>query len=139
MQTAYAAAPIQIEVKVFGKDVIFVFYRDTNQIIDLNFNKQSVLADVNIPIEFKLLNPEKFNKYATSLRSAANKQRIVFQVNQELEYQSVIHGEKLEAIKFRAGHKQEEEDLSKIGSANNDPGAISYRQQADEHILSFNV
>ena len=37
MQTAHAAAPIQIEVKVFGKDVIFVFYRDTNQIIDLNF------------------------------------------------------------------------------------------------------
>jgi len=139
MQTAHAAAPIQIEVKVFGKDVIFVFYRDTNQIIDLNFSKQSVVADVNIPIEFKLLNPEKFNKYATSLRSASNKQRIVFQVSQELEYQSVIHGEKLEAIKFRAGHKQEEEDLSKIGSANNDPGAISYRQQADEHILSFKM
>jgi len=139
MQTAHAAAPIQIEVKVFGKDVIFVFYRDTNQIIDLNFSKQSVVADVNIPIEFKLLNPEKFNKYATSLRSASNKQRIVFQVSQELEYQSVIHGEKLEAIKFRAGHKQEEEDLSKIGSANNDPGAISYRQQADEHMLSFKM
>jgi len=139
MQTAHAATPIQIEVKVFGKDVIFVFYRDTNQIIDLNFSKQSVVADVNIPIEFKLLNPEKFNKYATSLRSASNKQRIVFQVSQELEYQSVIHGEKLEAIKFRAGHKQEEEDLSKIGSANNDPGAISYRQQADEHILSFKM
>ncbi|MDP4708745.1 MAG: hypothetical protein NWS20_01905 [Rickettsiaceae bacterium] len=139
MHTAHAAAPIQIEVKVFGKDVIFVFYRDTSQIIDLNFSKQSVTADVNIPIEFKLLNPEKFNKYATSLRSAANKQRIVFQVKQELEYQSVIHGEKLEAIKFRAGQKQEEDDLSKIGSANNDPGTISYKQQADEHVLSFNV
>ena len=100
MHTAHAAAPIQIEVKVFGKDVIFVFYRDTSQIIDLNFSKQSVTADVNIPIEYKLLNPEKFNKYATSLRSAANKQRIVFQVKQELEYQSVIHGEKLEAIKL---------------------------------------
>tara|TARA_B110000503_G_scaffold143673_1_gene246875 strand:+ start:3748 stop:6450 length:2703 start_codon:yes stop_codon:yes gene_type:complete len=139
MQATYAAAPIQIEVKVFGKDVIFVFYRDTNQIIDLNFSKQSVVAEINIPIEFKLLNPEKFNNYATSLRSDANKQKIVFQVDQELEYQSVIHGEKLEAIKFRAAQKQEDNDLSKISSAKNDPGTINYSKQNHEHVLSFNV
>ena len=138
MQTVHAAMPIQIEVKVFGKDVIFVFYRDKNQIIDLKSSKQSVVADVNIPIEFKLLNPEKFKQYATGLMSTANKQKIIFQVNKELEYQSVIHGEKLEAIKFRASKKQEA-DLSKLSTANNDPGAISYTQKNGEHILSFNM
>ncbi len=143
VQTAHAVVPIQIEVKVFGKDIIFVFYRDKDQIIDLKQKGDTTIASINIPSEFKLLNPNVFNKYASGIHSAANKQRIIFQVSEELQYQSIINGERLDAIKFRAvkkkEEKEEEEDLSKIGAANNDPGAIRYTQKDGDHVLSFNL
>jgi len=141
MQTAHAVVPIQIEVKVFGKDIIFVFYRDKDQIIDLKHKGDSAIASINIPSEFKLLNPNIFNKYASGIHSTANKQRIVFKVTEELQYQSIINGERLDAIKFRAIKKKEEgeEDLSKIGAANNDPGAVRYTQKDGDHVLSFNL
>ena len=83
IQTALAALPIQVEVKVFGKDVIFIFYRDTNQIIDLKDSNNTAIADINIPSEFKLLNPAKFSQYASGIKLTSGKQRIVFQVNEE--------------------------------------------------------
>lgn len=138
MQTTHAVLPIQVEVKDFGKDVIFVFYRDKDQIVDLDAKNNIVTASINVPSDFELLNPTLFNKYAKGIRSTANKQRIVFQTNEELVYQTIINGERLDAIKFRSG-KKVEEDLSKLSSANNDPGVIRYTQKKDEHILSFNL
>lgn len=139
VQTAFAILPIQVEVKVFGKDVIFIFYRDKDQIVDLKASGNTAIANINIPAEFKLLNPSKFSQYASGIRSTSNKQRIVFQVNEELKYQGIINGEKLDAIKFRAEKKKEEDDLSKLSSANNDPGAIKYKQGNGKHTLSFNL
>jgi hypothetical protein len=139
MQTASAILPIQVEVKIFGKDIIFIFYRDKDQIVDLKAEGNTAIANINIPSEFKLLNPTKFNQYASGIKSTSNKQRIVFQVNEELEYQGVINGEKLDAIKFKSGKKKEEEDLSKLSSAKNDPGAIRYNQANGKHTLSFNL
>ena len=139
VQTAVAVLPIQVEVKVFGKDVIFIFYRDKDQIIDLKHNGNTAIANINIPAEFKLLNPTKFSQYASGIRSTSNKQRIVFQVNEELKYQGIINGEKLDAIKYRAEQKKEQDDLSKLGAANNDPGAIKYNEENGVHKLSFNL
>ena len=135
VQTAVAVLPIQVEVKVFGKDVIFIFYRDKDQIIDLKHNGNTAIANINIPAEFKLLNPTKFSQYASGIRSTSNKQRIVFQVNEELKYQGIINGEKLDAIKYRAEQKKEQDDLSKLGAANNDPGAIKYNEENGVHKL----
>jgi len=139
VQTALAVLPIGVEVKVFGKDVIFIFYRDKTQIVDLKSSGNNATADINIPAEFKLLNPLQFKKYASSIRLTSNKQRIVFKVNEELKYQGVINGEKLDAIKFRSEKKKEEADLSKLSSANNDPGAIKYKQENGNHTLSFDL
>ncbi len=138
VQAARAVLPIQIEAKAFGKDVIFVFYHDKDQIVDIKATGNNVTASINIPSEFKVVNPGKFNEFASDIKSTANKQRINFTVKEDLEYQSIINGEKLDAIKFKAG-KVKEEDLSTIGAANNDPGAIKYSNSSGEHILSFNL
>lgn len=138
MQTASAVLPIQIETKVFGKDIIFVFYHDKDQIVDLKSTGNKVTASINIPSEYKLVNPGKFNEFASGIKSTSNKQRINFAVKEELVYQSVINGEKLDAIKFKAS-KEKEEDLSTIGAANNDPGVIKYSNVSGEHALSFNL
>jgi hypothetical protein len=139
IQTASAALPIQVEVKIFGKDVIFIFYRDKDQIVDLKADGNTAIANINIPTEFKLLNPTKFNQYASGIRSTSNKQRIVFEVNEELKFQGIINGEKLDAIKFRSGKKKETDDLSQLSAAKNDPGAIKYNQVNGKHTLSFNL
>ena len=139
IQTALAALPIQVEVKVFGKDVIFIFYRDTNQIIDLKDSGNTAIADINIPSEFKLLNPAKFNQYASGIKLTSGKQRIVFQVNEELKYQGIINGEKLDAIKYRSEKAGEGDDLSKLSKANNDPGLIKHKEEKGVHKLSFNL
>ena len=139
MQTVLAALPIQVEVKVFGKDVIFVFYRDTNQIIDLKHSGYTAIADINIPSEFKLLNPTKFSQYASDIKLTSGKQRIVFQVNEELKYQGIINGEKLDAIKYRSEKIGEDNDLSELSKANNDPGVIKYKEENGAHKLSFNL
>ena len=139
IQTALAALPIKVEVKVFGKDVIFIFYRDTDQIIDLKHSGNTATADINIPSEFKLLNPTKFSQYASGINLTSGKQRIVFQVNEELQYQGIINGEKLDAIKYRSKGAREEDDLSNLGKANNDPGLIKYKEEQGVHKLSFNL
>lgn len=143
VQASFAVVPIQIEVKVFGKEVIFVLYRDKDQIIDFTPSSSSVIANINVPSDFKLKNPKTFNKYAKGLRSTANKQRIIFEVNEELQYQSVINGEKLDAIKYRTTKKPKEkkEDLSKLSSAKNDPGIVKYEKDKDQnqHKLQFNL
>lgn len=139
IQTALATFPIQIEVKVFGKDVIFVFYRDTNQIIDLKYTDNTAIADINIPSEFKLLNPTKFSQYASDIKLTSGKQRIVFQVNEGLKYQGIINGEKLDAIKYRSEKIGEDNDLSKLSKANNDPGLIKYKEEKGVHKLLFNL
>lgn len=139
MQTVLAALPIQVEVKVFGKDVIFIFYRDTNQIIDLKHSGNTAIADINIPSEFTLLNPTKFSQYASDIKLTSGKQRIVFQVNEELKYQGIINGEKLDAIKYRSEKIGEDNDLSELSKANNDPGVVKYKEENGAHKLSFNL
>ncbi|GAB4167660.1 MAG: hypothetical protein Tsb006_6630 [Rickettsiaceae bacterium] len=136
--TTQAALPIKIEAKVFSQDVIFVFYHDKDRIIDLSSKEKTVVAQVNIPSEFKILNPSEFSKYASNVKISKKKQKITFDVQGDLEYQNVINGEKLYAIKFKSSKKQEE-DLSTIGKANNDPGVIKYSKESKEHILTFNL
>lgn len=138
LQAAGAALPIQIEAKTFGKDVIFIFYHDKDQIIDLKATGNGVTASINIPSEFKVINPGKFSEFAGDIKLASNKQRINFAVKGELKYQNIINGEKLDAIKFKATEVKNE-DLSTIGAANNDPGDIKYSTKAGEHVLSFNL
>ncbi|MEA0970627.1 hypothetical protein Megvenef_00594 [Candidatus Megaera venefica] len=138
VQAAKAVLPIRIETKAFGKDVIFVFYHDKDQIVDLKATGNNVTASINIPSEFNLVNPGKFNEFASGIKSTSNNQKINFTVKEDLVYQSVINGEKLDAIKFKT-NKVKEEDLSTIGAANNDPGAIKYSNSSGEHVLSFNL
>ncbi|NRB11329.1 MAG: hypothetical protein HRU35_06960, partial [Rickettsiaceae bacterium] len=135
---AQADTPIKLEVRVFGKDVIFVFYRGKNHIIDLKSSGNTVKANINIPVEFKLVNQATFKKYASGLKLTNNNQTIVFYTDKELKYQSIINGEKLDAIKFRS-QKKKKEDLSTIGKAKNDPGVIKYHKKNDDHILEFNL
>jgi hypothetical protein len=135
---ANSSLPIQIEVKVLGRDVIFVFYHDKDHIIDLSAKGKSVVARINIPVDYKITNPGEFKKYASGLKSLGDNQTITFKVIDDLDFQSVINGEKLDAIKFRSGEKKEE-DLSTIGAANNDPGAVRYSAKGDDHTLSFNL
>ncbi|PCJ27576.1 MAG: hypothetical protein COA94_03790 [Rickettsiales bacterium] len=141
VQSVCAVLPIQMEVKVFGKDVIFVFYRDKDQVTDFHIKDRSVSSKFSIPSEFSLLNLSEFNKYASNLRVFPSKQKISFRANKNLQYQSIINGEKLDAIKFRLKDKvkTQEDDLSKIGSANNDPGTISYAKNKQNHVLLFNL
>jgi hypothetical protein len=135
---ANQALPIQLETKVFGRDVIFIFYHDKNLIVDLSAKDRSVFAKLNISVDYTIINPSEFKKYTSSLKSERNGQTITFKVKDDLEFQSIINGEKLDAIKFRSALKQEE-DLSTIGSANNDPNGITYNKKEDEHLLSFNL
>ena len=51
VQAAKAVLPIRIETKAFGKDVIFVFYHDKDQIVDLKATGNNVTASINIPSE----------------------------------------------------------------------------------------
>ena len=139
VNTAAAESTINLEVKVFGRDVIFVFYHEKNQILDFSAKGKKISANVNIPSRFQLANKRKFDEYAKGLKLSDNKQSINFNIIEDLEYNSIINGEKLDAIKFRLSEKKEIEDLSVISSANNDPGGINYKKQGDEHILSFNV
>ena len=138
VQAAKAVLPIKIEAKSFGRDVIFVFYHDKDQIVDLKATGNNVTASINIPSEFNLVNPGKFNEFAGGIKFTSNKQRINFSVKEGLVYQSIINGEKLDAIKFKT-NKVKEEDLSTISAANNDPGAIKYSNSSGEHVLSFNL
>lgn len=132
------AAPIKIETKVFGKDVIFVFYRDNTQIVDLQTSNNNVYANVNIPVEYNLINKDIFDQYAGGIALNNNNQTIVFSLKDGLKFLSVIQGEKLDAIKFRSQQKKEE-DLSVISSANNDPDAIEYSKSGDNHQLKFDL
>lgn len=137
--TAVAETTINVEVKVFSHDVIFVFYHEKNQILDFSVKGKKILTTANIPSNFELINKRKFNEYARGLKISDNKQSVSFNVVENLEYVSVINGEKLDAIKFRLPEKQENEDLSIISLANNDPDGISYKKKGDKHILSFNL
>jgi hypothetical protein len=137
--TSVADGVINLEVKVFGRDVIFVFYHEKYQILDFSFKEKKISVNVNIPSDFKLVNKNKFNEYARGLKVFDNKQSLTFNVNTDLEYGSIINGEKLDAIKFRLPDEKQTEDLSLISSANNDPGGINYKKQGEEHILSFNL
>jgi tetratricopeptide (TPR) repeat protein len=140
LQTTQAAGPIQLEVKVFGNDVIFVFYHDTDKIIDLSNNGNKVTARINVPTEFNILNPNEFNKYAGNINIGKNNQSIVFETKGELKYQKNINGEKLYAIQFKSVKaKPKKDDLSTIGSTSNNPGVIKYSKKNKEHLLSFNV
>ncbi len=133
-----ATNPITIEVKNVGQDIVFVFHHDNTQILDLKVFGKQVNVSINIPANFELINPNEFKKYAGTIKSIANKQRINFAVNKELKFASIIRGEKLEAIKF-AVDKNQAEDLAEIGSAQNDPGAISYLEDNGNHKLFFNT
>ncbi len=132
------AAPIKLETKVFGKDVIFIFYHDNTQIIDLQSRNNNVYANVNIPVEYDLINKDTFDQYATGVSLSNNNQTIVLSLKDELKFLSVIQGEKLDAIKFRSKEKKEE-DLSQISAANNDPDAIEYSKLGDNHQLKFDL
>ena len=91
-QISCATPPIRIETKHFGHDVIFVFYRDKYQIIDLEYKNNTVTAIVNIPSEFKISNSKQLSEYATNVQYHQN-QKITFQVDKELKYHSTINGE----------------------------------------------
>ena len=137
--SAVAETTINLEVKVFGRDVIFVFYHEKHQILDFSSKEKKISVNVNIPSDFQLVNKGKFNEYAKGLKISDNKQSISFNAIEDLQYVSIINGEKLDAIKFRLPEEKQNEDLSLISSANNDPGGINYRKQGDEHILSLNL
>jgi hypothetical protein len=141
IQNSLAVLPIKVEVKVFGKDVIFVFYRGEDQIVDLQNSNNTVIANVNIPTEFTLLNSSQFKEYANGMKSDPSKQKFIFSVDKELKYQGIINGEKLDAIKFKNEKQPEKqiENLSKLGSANNDPALISYSQNKEIHNLHFDL
>lgn len=132
------ADQIKIETKNFGKDVIFVFYHDNDVLLDIKSKARNVTVKANIPISYDNINPNIFSKYAANIRLDNNNQSLKFTVNEELQYQSIINGEKLDAIKFKA-EKKVEEDLSTIGQANNDPDAVQYSRKGDNHNLSFNL
>lgn len=132
------AEQVKIETKNFGKDVIFVFYHDNDVVMDIKSRGRNVTVTTNIPVEHTNINSDIFNKYASAIRTANNNQLLTFTVNEELKYQSVIVGEKLDAIKFKA-EKKVEEDLTKIGEANNDPDAVQYSLKGNNHNLSFNL
>ena len=137
--SAVAETTINLEVKVFGRDVIFVFYHEKHQILDFSSKEKKISVNVNIPSDFQLVNKGKFNEYAKGLKISDNKQSISFNAIEDLQYVSIINGEKLDAIKFRLPEEKQNEDLSLISSANNDPGGINYRKQGEEHILSLNL
>ena len=132
------AMPIKLETKVFGKDVIFIFYHDNTQIIDLKSKNNNVYANVNIPVQYDLINKNVFDQYAKGIALKNNNQTISFSLKEELKFLSVIQGEKLDAIKFRSNEKKEE-DLSQISAANNDPDAIEYSKSGDNHQLKFDL
>lgn len=132
------AGQIKLETKNFGKDVIFVFYHDNDVVLDINSRGKKVAVNTNIPISYSNMNPEIFSKYASSIQLTNNNQSLTFAVKDELKYQSIINGEKLDAIKFKTEQKVEE-DLTTIGQANNDPDAVKYTNRGQEHTLSFNL
>ncbi|RTK92462.1 MAG: hypothetical protein EKK61_04375 [Rickettsiales bacterium] len=136
IQTAQAVLPIKIETKTFGNDVVFIFHRDKDQIISISAKNKLITAQLNIPSEYELVNPSEFKKHASNFKIHPDKQKVVFSINDELQYQKIINGEMLDAIKFKSKQKKEE-DLTKIGIMNNDPGAIKYIKNGDDHSLSF--
>ena len=117
---------INLEVKIFNREVVFVFYREKNQILDFVTKGKTISVKSNIPSEFRLVNKNKFNEYAKSLKISDSKQSISFDIKDSIEYSSIINGEKLDAIKFNLPEKKTNEDLSSISSSNNHPDGISY-------------
>ena len=136
IQTAQAVLPIKIETKTFGNDVVFIFHRDKDQIISISEKNKLITAQLNIPSEYELVNPSEFKKHASNFKIHPDKQKVVFSIKDELQYQKIINGEMLDAINFKS-KQQKEEDLTKIGITNNDPSAIKYIKNGDDHILSF--
>ena len=54
---------INLEVKVFNREVVFIFYREKNQILDFVTKGKTISVKSNIPSEFRLVNKNKFNEY----------------------------------------------------------------------------
>ncbi|MDC0864918.1 hypothetical protein OAP56_03110 [Rickettsiaceae bacterium] len=140
-QIARAESPIDIEVKTFGDDVVFIFHLDKTHVMDLFFDKKSVTARVNIPSKFKLNNKELFDQYANDFEITDKNQNISFDVNADLEYTNIINGENLIAIKFlrNQNHKASDLEAESIVTISNDPNLIGYNHILKEHILSFNT
>jgi len=137
-QVSFAAAPIGIEVKAFGQDVAFIFYRNKNEHVDIKNNSNHVAATLAGSADYKLLNAGKFSSYAKGISLSNKKQTVSFNVSNDLIYQSIINGEKFDAIIFKS-KSMEKEDLGLIGSANNAPGGIKYISHGDQAALLFNM
>lgn len=138
IETSSAVTPVSVETKVFGKNVVFIFHHDRDQVIDFIVKNGTVTAEINVPSEFKILNSEQFKRHAHNVTVHSDRQKFTFSFDKELRYRNVINGEKLDAIKF-IDDKTKDEDLSKIGKAENDPGTIKYDKHNDEHVLSINL
>lgn len=139
VQTLAAERVIQIEVKEFSHDIVFVFHRDRDQIVNITNKGKNIAVGVNMPSTFRLLNPEKFNRYATGLSMAGKKQFVSFSVLGDLQFSSMINGENFEAIKFRSKDSSNTDDLASLSAANNDPGAVKYKHKGNEHFLAFGL
>jgi len=135
-----AALPtVRIETKAFSSDVVFIFYHDKSQLLDINNKGNNVFVRLNIPSEFALSNMGAFNKYAKNLNFSSNKQSLNFTVTNDLQYVSLVNGEQFDAVKFRSISQIQKEDLTVLSAAHNDPGAIRYEQKGEDHSLVFNI
>ena len=135
---AHADKVINIETKILGQDVVFVFYHDIDQIMEFSIENNKATATTNVPAEFHIQNPREFSQYASDFKIDSEKQRVSFHLIDDIKYQKTIDGEKLYALSFKS-KKPKSEDLSNISKVHNKPEGVSYSQKQDQHILSFNL
>ncbi|WPY00162.1 Tetratricopeptide repeat-containing protein [Candidatus Trichorickettsia mobilis] len=150
-------APIKIEVKTFDGNTIFIFYHGREQQLKVAANGNNVSVTMSIPTGFELLNPGDFSGFATTPQLSKDQKLITFSTKAEFKSQSIINGEKLTAIKFRAEPEEQElqtsapavdqktiddssnsktpEPKSEIKQENKDN--IGYKLIKGEHILTF--
>ncbi len=130
---------INIEVKTFEKEVVFIFYRNKKHFINFKINKNVVRTYVNMPVTFNLINEEVFNKYADNIKLTNNNQIIEFNLKNSVVFNNhIINGEKLDA--FKCIIKEFDTNLLKLSNIKNDPDGITYKViDNNNHVLSFNV
>ncbi|WP_316353407.1 tetratricopeptide repeat protein [Candidatus Trichorickettsia mobilis] len=150
-------APIKIEVKTFDGNTIFIFYHGKEQQLKVAANGNNVSVTMSIPTRFELLNPGNFSGFATTPQLSKDQKLITFSTKAEFKSQSIINGEKLIAIKFRAELEEQEPQTSAVEQKTIDDSShlqttpatpesevkqenkdnIGYKLVKGEHILTF--
>ena len=151
LNVGIAWSQVKIEVKAFDGNTIFVFYHNKDQVLDIKAKGNLINVNMKTPSDFVVINPRDFYKFAEHPALSEDKKSIYLVTKEKFEFNNIINGEKLTAIKFRSEKDEtldlptttiKEEQIVKDNDSTNIDAKlqqIKYSFFKDEHHLSFDV